>query len=197
MKKLDQKPRYQKDANVKQKKITPEYKSIWKILDLIPKDLPLIDIACAEGFIVYMADQRGFNKTYGIEIDEGRVKRGRDNLGVNIDAADTFESLHLMKDYKVFVVSRFFHNVGLEKSKELMDAIDKNDDYIIINKHKPGPRKETGEKRELLATKKGINGFMEQYGLTKKSFSQDVVVAAKGKYEYIPEILRKYIPEPC
>ena len=193
---LDQAPRYQKDVNVKQHEVTKEYKVIWKVLGLLPKDLPLIDVSCAEGFIVYMARKQGFETTFGIEIDGDRVKRGIKHMGVNIIAADTFESLDMLKDYKVFVISRFFHNVGLEKSKLLMDAIDKNEDYIIINKFKPGKTKETGEKRELLATKKGINALMEQYNLEKKSFPQEVVVAAKGKYEYIPAFLRKYIPEP-
>lgn len=193
---LEQAPRYQKDVNVKQHEVTKEYKMIRKILGLLPKELPLIDIACAEGFIVYIANKQGFETTFGIEIDEERVKRGRKNMGVDIEAHDTFEYLDRMDKFKIFVISRFFHNVCEEKSKELMDAIDKNEDYIIINKHKPGPLKETGAKREPLATKKGINNFMEQYGLAKKSFPDDVVVAAKGKYEYIPSMLRKHIPEP-
>ena len=193
--KLEQQPRYQKDANVKEHKITPEYKSIDKILSLIPKG-QVLDIACAEGFLVWLAEKRGHN-AYGIEIDEGRVNRGRKNLNIPslLTAGDIFNNLSKIKDYNIFIVARFFHNIGYEKSLQLMDEINKKDDYIIIVKYKPGLRKETGAPREPLATKKGVKNLLEQYNLKKKSFQQQVIVAAKGKYEGVPDMLRKHIGE--
>jgi hypothetical protein len=192
---LQQVPRYQKDSHVKSHEIGGEFQSIWKILNLIPK-APLLDIACAEGFLVYIAQKAGFKKTMGIEIDEGRVLRGRKFLGVNLRANDIFEHLDMVKDYKIFIISRFFHNVGHEQSKILMDAIDKKKDYLLIIKHKHGPRKENGKKREPLATRSGLNKFLDNYPVSKKSFKGDVIVAGKGRFEDVPAMLRKTMPEP-
>jgi len=190
---LEQKPRYQKDANVKEHKVTSEYKSLDKILSLIPKGR-VMDIACAEGFLVWLAKKNG-HTARGIEIDAGRVERGKKNLGVELDTGDVFENLNLIAGFDTYIVARFFHNIGYEKSMKLMDEINKMDDYIIIVKYKPGMRKETGAPREPLATKKGVNSLLEQYNLKKKSFPGEVIVAAKGKYEYVPDMLRKHLPE--
>jgi len=190
---LEQQPKYQKNVNVISKKVTKEYKSIKKILELIPKG-DLLDIGAAEGFITYIAHNAG-HKAFGIEIDEGRVLRGRKHLNATIYAADIFECLHTFKNYDIFVVARFLHNIGFGKSLMLMDAIDKKKDYILIVKYKPGKRKETGAKREPLATKKGIKNLLEQYNLPKKSFPQETIVAGKGKYKGVPDMLRKHIGE--
>jgi len=193
---LDQVPRYQTDAAVKQRQITPEWSHMWQILKLIPK-APLIDIACAEGFCVWMADKAGFTQTLGVEIDEGRVLRGRKFLGdVNLRANNIFDRLSLLKEYRYFIIARFFHNIGDEMSEKLMNEIDKKKNYLLIIKHKAGPRKETGAKREPLATRKGINTFLDRYPLSKKSFCGDLIVAGKGKYSNIPAFLRKHMPEP-
>lgn len=190
---LEQVPRYQKDTNVISKKVTKEYKSIKKILELIPKG-NVLDIAGAEGFITWMADKVGHNAVC-VEIDEGRVLRGRKNLGIDIRAVDVFENLDMLEHFDIFVVARFFHNIGMEKSVELMGAIDEKKDYILIVKYKPGLKKETGARRELLATKKGIKELCECYNLAKKSFPGEVIVAAKGKYAGVPNMLRKHIGE--
>jgi hypothetical protein len=193
---LQQVPRYQKSDNVINHKITSEYKSIEKILNLIPK-APLLDIACAEGFLVWMADRAGFTQTLGVEIDEGRVLRGRKHLGVNLRANDIYSHLDIIKEFEIFIISRFFHNVGYEKTVKLMDAINEADDYLLIIKHKPGARKETGAKREPLATRKGINDMLDEYPVEKKSFPGDVILAGRGKYSDVPIMLRKYLPEPA
>ena len=190
---LEQVPRYQKDTNVISKKVTKEYKSIKKILELIPEG-NLLDIACAEGFIVWIAEKAGLNGS-GIEIDAERVKRGEKNLGLQLLTGDIFEHIDMIKDYDIFVVARFFHNIGPEKSVQLMNAIDEKKDYILIVKYKPGKYKETGAPREPLATKKGVNELLEVYNLKKKSFPQEVIVAGKGKYAGVPDMLRKNLPE--
>lgn len=194
---LEQVPRYQKDANVKQHKITKEYKSIKKILELIPKG-HVLDIAGAEGFVAYLAAQCG-HIAVNVEIDEGRVLRGLKHFGVcanlTIIKNNIFEDLDMLGHFNIFIVARFFHNIGLQKSLKLMDEIDKKEDYILIVKYKPGLKKETGAPREPLATKKGVKNLLEQYNLKKKSFPQEVIVAAKGKYEGVPDMLRKHIGE--
>lgn len=192
---LQQTPRYQKDSHVKSHEIGSEFQSVWKILNLIPKDA-ILDIGAAEGFLVYLARKAGFTKYLGLEIDEGRVLRGRKYLGVNLRANDIFEHMEILKDYKIFVLARILHNIGNEQSKILMDAINKKRDYLLIIKHKHGPRKETGAKREPLATRKGINNFLDNYPVRKKSFSGDVIVAGKGKYKNMPAMLRRSLPEP-
>lgn len=191
---LEQVPRYQKDVNVINHKVTDEYKSIDKILSLIPK-LKVLDIAGAEGYLAWLAAQHG-HSVMNIEIDEGRVLRGRKHFPeIEMRADNIFDNLDILSNYNVYMVSRFFHNIGYDKSVELMDAIEKQTDYILIIKYKPGLVKETGKPREKLATKKGINDLLEQYGIKKKSFPQQVIVAARGKYEYIPDMLRQYIRE--
>jgi len=194
---LEQKPRYQKDTNVKQHKITKEYKSIDKILSLIPNG-HVLDIAGAEGFIAYLAALCG-HSAVNVEIDKGRVLRGLKYFGTHANLTilekDIFDELDMLDYFNIFIVARFFHNIGMKKSIELMDAIDKKEDYILIVKYKPGLKKETGAPREPLATKRGIKSLLEQYNLKKKSFPQEVIVAAKGKYEGIPDMLRKHLPE--
>lgn len=192
---LAQVPRYQKDVNVKSHEVTKEYKSIKKILDVLPKELKVFDIACAEGFLVYVAKKAGFQHPSGIEIDPGRTERGMKHMDIEISTGSIFDNMNMLEDYDCFIISRFFHNVGMDASVKLMDEISKKEDVIIINKYKPGPKKENGKPRELLATKKGINQLMEKYGFEKKSFPQDVIVAAKGKYVMLLAELRKHIGE--
>ena len=191
---LEQVPRYQKDVNVKHHEVTKEYKSINKILSLIPK-AKVLDIACAEGFIAWIAHKHG-HEAEGCEIDEGRVLRGRRHFpGLELKAIDIFEHLEMLQKFDIFIVARFLHNIGMEMSLKLMDEINKNEDYILIVKYKPGLKKETGAPRESLATKRGVKNLLEQYNLKKKSFPQEVIVAAKGKYEGVPDMLRKHLPE--
>ena len=195
MKILDQVPRYQKDVNVKKKKVTKEYGVIFKILQLLPKTVKLYDIACAEGFICWLAKKAGIVNAKGIEIDADRVERGKKYLGVDVVTGDIFENIDKLNYSDVYVFSRFFHNIGEESSRVLMDKLDKKKHFMLIIKYKPGLKKENGQKREPLAIKDGLNKFLESYGLKKKSFPQQVIVAAKGKYvEYLP-ILRKHIGE--
>ncbi len=56
-------------------------------------------------------------------------------------------------------------------------------------------KRENDEPREPLATKKGINNFLDKYGLAKKSFPQQTIVAAKGKYVELLDKLRSEIGE--
>ena len=187
--------RYQKNANVVGRKITEEYRSINKILSLLPAGLKLIDIACAECFIGWLAKAHGLDVT-GIELDMDKVKGGKQHLGMDIIHGSIFDNYNLLKGKDVFVVSRFFHNIGFKQSGSLMRAIDKNKDYIIIVKYKPGAYRETGQKRQPLATKKGVGTFLGNYKLNTKAFRSEVIVGAKGKYREIPDMLRKYLGEP-
>ena len=197
MKKLEQVPRYQKDINVKEKKISREYAIINKILNLLPKKFSLLDIGAAEGFICWMALKAGYTTVVGIECDEGRVGRGRKNLGLNgtLLAGDVFKNMKRLDDADIIVISRFLHNVGEGLSHKLMERIDKKKDYILIIRYKPGARKENNLKRELLATKIGVNGMLGEYKLAKKSFPQDTIVAIKGKYRKYLRILRAEMGE--
>jgi hypothetical protein len=194
MKILDQVPRYQKDINVIKKKITPEYFILYKILKILPKTLRLFDVACAEGFIVWLAQKVGMRAT-GVELDAGRVDRGKTHLGVDIYAGDAFRNMKRIDEADIIVVSRFFHNVGEELSHRLMKRIDKKKDYILIIKYKPGLKKETGGPREPLAIKDGLNKFLDGYDVSKKSFPQQTIVAAKGKYKKYLKQLRAEIGE--
>jgi len=194
MKKLEQAPRYQRDDNVKGKK-TGEFGCIWKIFKILPKELKVLDIACAEGFLVWLARKGGLKETDGIEIDPDRTERGFKHLNLELQTADIFENLDIIRKYDVFILSRFFHNIGEEKSDELMKRINRKRNYMLIIKYKPGMFKENKQKRQPLATKEGLKTFLDKYELAKKSFPQQVIVAAKGKYVPLLKELRKGIAE--
>lgn len=189
--------RYQKDISVKKHIITNEWRPLWKMLHQLPKELKVLSIACAEGFDVWMCKKRGFNAK-GIELHRDKVVRGRDhlNLGKDIMQGDIFERFGLIEKANCFIVSRFFHNVGGTASVEIMDKIAEKRDFVVIAKHKPGLFKETGKKRQPLATRKGLSNFFSLYNLVGKSFQSEFFVVGKGKYRGVPEMLRTFLPEP-
>ena len=188
---------YQKDINVKRHIITKEWKPLWKMLHLLPKELKIFELACAEGFPVWMAKKRGFSAK-GMEIHKDKVVRGRQHLSLGTDIlhGDVFKHLKLLDKANCFIVCRFFHNVGLDASVQLMNRINDHKDYIVIAKYKPGKLKETGKPRQPLAMKKGLANLLKQYDLNTMSFQQEFIVGAKGKYKDIPNMLREHLPEP-
>ncbi len=192
---LEQTGHYQRDKNVIQKKVTPEFSVIYKIFKLLPNKLKVLDIACSEGFLVWLARESGFEEVDGIEIDSRRTRRGKKHLKIDLQTGDIFENLDIIKKYDVFVVSRFFHNIGIRKSDVLMREINKKKNFILIIKYKPGLKREDDQPREPLAKKKGLHRFLERYNLAKKSFPQQILVAAKGKYLPMLKELRKHIGE--
>ncbi|MCP3683526.1 MAG: class I SAM-dependent methyltransferase [bacterium] len=195
MKTLEQTDHYQPNRAVEKHQVTSEFAIIYKIFKLLPKNLRVLDIACAEGFLVWMARKAGIKRTEGIEIDPNRVHRGEEKLNIKLINNDIFDYLDVVRNYDVFILSRFLHNITEHKAKLLVGDIDEKKDYLLIIKYKPGLRKENYEPREPLATKKGINKFLERYSLAKKSFSQEVIVAAKGKFVPILKKLRERIGE--
>jgi hypothetical protein len=144
-----------------------------------------------------MCKKRGF-QARGIEFHKDKVIRGRDhlNLGNDIIHGDIFERFGLIKKANCFIVSRFWHNIGGPASTKIMDEIDSKRSYVIISKYKPGLYKETGKKRQPLATRKGLANFFSFYDLTGKSFQSEFYVVGKGKYKDVPDMLRKFLPEP-
>ncbi len=189
--------RYQKDISVKKHIITKEWRPLWNMLKEMPKELKVLSIACAEGFDVWMARKRGFNAR-GVELHRDKVVRGRKhlNLGNNIIQGDIFERFGLIDKANCFIVSRFWHNVGGTASAKIMDRINMKKDYVIISKYKPGLLKETGKKRQPLATRKGLSSFFSMYGLVGKSFQSEFYVVGKGKYKDVPDMLRTFLGEP-
>lgn len=192
---LEQAPRYQPDENIKKRKLG-EFRIINKIFGLLPYSVRILDCACAEGFLVYLAGE-ALQVCTGIEIDPKRVERGRKwlHLGRNIVTGDIFKRITLFEHYDTIIFSRFLHNISETKARRLMDAVSKKEDCILIIKYKPGMIRESGEKRERLATKEGVKQLMEEYDFAKKSFPQEVIVAAKGKYIPVLYKLRKNIGE--
>lgn len=191
------KKQYQKKINVKKHVITKEWKPLWEMFKLLPKDLRYFEIACAEGFPMWMAKRRGISDVKGIEIHKDKVESGRNNLnlGQDIMHGDIFERLGLIKKANLFIVCRFWHNISWEECLKIMNEIDKKRDYIIISKYKPGMFKENGKPRQPLATKKGLSRLFDVYNLKGKSFSQQFLVVAKGKFKGIPDMLREHLPE--
>jgi hypothetical protein len=185
---------YQKKINVVRHIVTKEWKPLWKILKYLPKDLKILSIACAEGFDVWMATKRGY-KADGIEIHKDKVITAKKNLNLNLIHGDIFERFGLFKKYNCFIICRFLHNIGHEASIKLMNEINCKRSYLLIIKYKPGKYKETGKKRQPLATKKGLSNFLDIYDLKGKSFPQEFLVLGKGKYKDIPKMLREYIPQ--
>lgn len=186
---------YQKTINVKKHKITQEWKPLWTILSHLPNELKLYDIGAAEGFICWMAKQKGIKVATGIERHKDKVVSAMKHLEIKLTHGSIFDNINNLKEYNCFVFSRFLHNIGWEPSFKLMKEIDKIEDYIVIVKYKPGLFKENGTPRQPLAMKKGISRFMSYFNLKGKSFPQQLIVYGKGKYEYIPNKLRKYIKE--
>lgn len=186
---------YQKDICVKRHVITKEWKTLWNILNLIPKDVKIFSIACAEGFDLWMAKKRGHTNIKGLEFHKDKVVRGRKNLSLGSDIlhGDIFEKLGLIEKANCFIVSRFWHNISEEEAKVIMNKIDEKRDYLIISKYKPGLLKENGVKRQPLATKKGLSNFFSLYDLVGKSFPQEFIVVGKGKYKDVPDMLREHI----
>jgi hypothetical protein len=173
-------PRYQKDVNVKGKKITSDYKDIWKVLQKLP-NLPAIDIAGAEGFISYLAKKAGIKKVVCVEIGEEKVKMGKKLFpGVQFVCKSIFDLDHNLMDFDIFIVSRFFHNIGQEWSERLMDILPMN--CIVVARHKRGKRRENGEPREPLAMRSGVSKLLETYGF-KIECVGDTVLGTRGKYE--------------
>lgn len=191
---IEQAPKYQKDINVKKKKRVA-FGSMWKIFKVLPNDLKVLDIACAEGFLVWLARKGGLKQTDGIEIDPRRTKRGFDHLNLKLQTGDIFDHLDILKKYDVFLLSRFLHNIGEAKSSTLLDRIDRKRNYMLIIKYKPGVLKENKQPRKPLSTRKGISKFLEKYDLNKKTFPEEVIVAAKGKCVPLLKKLREKIKE--
>ena len=52
--------------------------------ELIPKDASILDIGCAEGFLLDMLRNHGYEKVYGIEPSKDCVNYARDNLHINV-----------------------------------------------------------------------------------------------------------------
>ena len=190
---LEQSPRYQRDENVKSKSLG-EFRVINKIIGLLSKEMKVLDIAAAEGFITYLARKAGLHCD-GIEIDPNRTKRGFDNLRLKLVTGDIFDNFNMLQRYNVFILSRFLHNIGEHKSKLLLDEIDRKRNYMLIIKYKPGKYRENGKLRQPLATKEGLKKFLERYNLPKKSFPQQTIVVAKGKYVPLLKKLRERIGE--
>ena len=184
--------KYQKKINVVDKIVTAEWKPLWKILSLIPKNVKILSIACAEGFDVWMAKKLGHNAK-GIEIHRDKVITGKRELGIDIEQGDIFERFDVINKANCFIVSRFWHNIGGAASVKIMNEINEKRDFIIISKYKPGQFKENGKKRQPLATKKGLSNFFSMYNLVGKSFPQEFIVVGKGKYKGIPDMLREHI----
>jgi len=177
--------RYQKDVNVIGKQVTPEYHIFERIFSELPKDCRVLDVACAEGFIAHLAVRAGLRAT-GIEIGGEKVALGKKQFpGVDLCCGNIFENLSMIQRHDVYVVSRFFHNVGEAWSNVLVSHMLANSaGFLLLVRHKPGLLKETGEKRQPLATAKGVNSFLKKHGLNKKTFRGEVIVAAHGeKYE--------------
>jgi len=174
-------PRYQKDVNIKGKAITDDYKDIWKVLKKLP-DLPALDIAGAEGFISHLARKAGIRDVTCIEIGENKIKLGRKHfIGIKFICGDIFSHFELVRKSEIFIISRFFHNIGPEWSEKLMEAL--NRPCIIVARHKRGDKRENGRPRQPLAMRRGVVKLLEKYGFRIRAYG-DTVLAAKGeKYE--------------
>jgi hypothetical protein len=141
---------YQKSVNVKKHIVTKEWKPLWEILRLLPHELRMLSIACAEGFDVWMARKRGHTAD-GIEIHKDKIIRAKKNLNIDLIHGDIFERFGLLEKYNCFIVCRFFHNIGADLTNQIMRKINEKRDYILIVKYKPGKFKETGKPRQPLA----------------------------------------------
>lgn len=178
-------PRYQKDEQVFKRRITLEFKPLLEIFHMLPPDAPLLDIACAEGYLCWLASFAGVKNVTGIEIGENKVRLGRKHLmrpGMRLIQGDVWDNLNLIHESEVFVVSKFFHNVPEADAEQLMRLIGNLPQFMLIVRHKPGPKKETGEKRETYATNAGVSDLMAPYVNAKKTFPSQIVVGARGPY---------------
>lgn len=189
--------RYQRNANVMRRTVTEEYASIKNILSVLPPDRKLLDLGCAEGFICWLAAKTGIRSIKGIEIGENKVKLGHKKLAheaIERICGDIFKRFDLLDWCDTVVASRFFHNVGPQKSAKIMERLRDKPELFLIAKYKPGPRKETGRKRKPLATKKGVKELLCRYGLATKSFRSQVLAGAKGEKStaLLYEAARKY-----
>lgn len=178
-------PRYQKDEQVYRRQVTAEFKPILRVFQSLPSRTRLLDIACAEGFLCWLASYAGVKHVTGIEIGKNKVELGRKHLsrpGVRLICGDVWDNLELVDEATVFVVSKFFHNVTEEEAEKLMCLIGGRPQFLLIVRHKPGPKKETGAPREKYATNAGVSALMAPYVGSKKSFPSQLVIGARGQY---------------